>query len=180
MPASASEVIAQVRAHHQHVLATLLTGLAVGLGRAFDLADPIGMAIATLLFLAGVFGAHFVFLFDEQIQATAHRRLPLGEVAGGPGRSPLRQGLMLLLLPVLALFLVSSTRAALGLGFFWGLSAVYWWELVHYFGPEAARLHETYFPSFPAGSLAARVLVVAFLGYGLLLTGGLLLVRGTP
>jgi hypothetical protein len=138
------------------------------------------MIMATGLFVAGVFLAHFVFIIDGQVQRAAHRRLPIGVVTSeaAPDGSPLRQGFVLLLLPVLALFLISSTRAALGLGFFWGLSSVYWWEMVDFFRGQAARVQETYFNQFPAGSPTIRILVGLYLAYGLLLSIGLLLVRG--
>lgn len=182
MPNTVSDALAKVRSYHQHLAATLVTGVLVGIFRSFSLDSPLTTAIASALFVAGVFLAHFVFLIDGQVQRAAHRRLPIGVVTGevAADGSPLRQGFVLLLLPVLALFLISSTRAALGLGFFWGLSSVYWWEMVDFFRGGAARVQETYFDQFPAGSPTVRILAGLYLLYGLLLTAGLLLVRGAP
>lgn len=180
MPSSVRELLSQVHNRHQHFGMTLAIGTAVGVGHSFSLAKPLVMILSTLLFLLGVFLAHLAFLLDSQLQQTAHRRLTIGETSGEliSGQSPLRQGIMLLLLPVLALFLISSTRAALGLGFIWGLSGVYWWELLGFFRGEAARLQATYFHQFPPGSPVVLGITCAYLIYGLLLTAGILLVRG--
>ncbi len=182
MPTTVHDALAGVRSQHQHLLVTLITGLLVGEARSFSVEEPIRSALSAALFVAGVFLAHFIFLIDSQLKQAAHHRLPLGEASSAPivDSSPLRQGIVILLLPVLALFLISSTRAALGLGFFWGLSSVYWWEMMDYFRGQAARIQTTYFHQFPAGSPTVNFLVGAYLLYGLLLTAGLLVVRGTP
>lgn len=177
------EFFQELRSSHQYFAVTLFLSAAVGGARAFSLDNPVNMALQAILFVIGTLLAHTVFLFDQTVLQAAHRRIPIGESQGElpPARSPLRQGIMLLLLPVLSLFIVTSTRAALGLGFFWGLSSIFWWDLLRFFNSasEKQRIHHTYFDQFTERSIAPQLVTAIFLIYGVLLTAFILTVRGT-
>lgn len=181
---SIRNVFNQLRDHHQYFLVTMFLGAVVGFFRVFSLEDPLSMALSGGMFLVGVFLAHLVFLFDRQLHQVAHARIPVGEIspAQTSTASPLRKGLLLILLPLLAIFMITSTRAALGLGFFWGFSSIYWWDLRSFFLnlSERQRILDTYFDQFPDQSLIPQGITLAYLVYGLVLTGFLLVLRGMP
>ncbi len=173
MSVSITNFYQKLRRQHPHFALSLAAGLLLGFWRSWGESSWWLIGWSTLLFGAGVLLAQLVFLGDEALHYATQQHLPLGNPSEVMSDiSPLRRGYMLLVLPVLALFLISSTRATLGLGFFWGLSSVYWWDLWRYFTDTTARaqLHQRYFNQFPATSAWVTGILLAYLAYGLILT----------
>ncbi len=129
-------------------------------------------AFSLLVFLTGVFIAPLTFLTEVRWKQLLEEKLSLRFPAQ---ESPLRQGILFLILPILGIFVVSSSRAPLGLGFLWGISAWYAleaWQILQ----KNESLRTAYFPAHDYLDENTRYILWGFCIYAALLTFGILFI----
>jgi len=157
--------------------------------------NPLNWALQAGMFLAGGTIAHAVFLFENFFGKTANtigeslanNRLtsdlpaasPTPNTQGTPtsltDSSPLKQGLILFLLPIVGIFLLSSSRLAVGLGFLFGISWVYFSDILAFLRNTPSEFPDEYFPPQQAKSRSVQTALIWYGLYMLLLVLALLL-----
>lgn len=129
----------------------LLGGIVLGFLRVFSLAElttPEGIAgilLQTLVFVIGVIIAPYFFFSEQLWNQWLNKLFPpekaeiptaVGPAVAAPTSAiaSLRTPFLLLVLPILGILLLSTSRSPLGLGFFWGVMAWYGielWQILH-------------------------------------------------
>lgn len=152
--------------------------------------QPLQWIFHATLFVIGSVGAFVVFLFENQFgklagkigDSLANNRLtsdlpsPNSTPTSLTDTSPLKQSLILFLLPIIGIFLVSSSRAPLGLGFLLGISWIYFGDLLAFLQNQPSDFPDEYFPPQQAQSRSVQTALVWYGIYMLVLVIALFLV----
>lgn len=93
-----------------------------------------------------------------------------------PDYSPLRTPLLFLVLPVLGVFLVSSSRAPFGLGFLWSLSVWYAFEAWRLYQGDPSLIQSYFTNQQQLRAEGIQALILAQIAYTVLITAGLLVI----
>lgn len=167
-----------VRAQRRMFTYLLIAGLALGIGR-YILPFPgvtagawVQFAVSLVMFVIGVLIAPFTFLMESRWKPFLVNRFSLQL----PGQSsPLRTGILFVVLPILGVFVITSSRAPIGLGFLWGISLWYameaWWML-----QGNQTLWQAYFRTQEMGDSQTTTLLWGFCLYAVLLSLGILVI----
>lgn len=149
--------------------------------------NPFNWALQAGLFLAGSILGHVVFLFEPYFgkvanaigDSLANNRLT-SELPATPtstnsltDTSPLKQSLILFLLPIVGILLLSSSRWAIGLGFLLGVSWVYFADMVAFLQNRSSEFPKEYFPPQQAQSHSVQTALVWYCLYMAILVIGL-------
>jgi hypothetical protein len=173
------------------LLPSFLATVAVATIRYFQLNDLATMALSIVFFSLGFLLAHVLFWFEPQFNQVvdklgsllAHEEVPapIEEPSSVPP-TPVQQrqvlGLrhfrVLWILPIIAIYLLSSSRSPLGFGFLLGISLIYAFDIIRYVQGKFPEYTQIYFTEPPsAGHL--RNLLNAYLIYCVLLILALLI-----
>jgi len=172
----------------------MFIGAILGIGRFFfpfpglEITTLMSVAFSIGLFLLGVFIAPFIFLMEPRWKQLLVNKFSL-ELPGE--KSPLRTGIIFILLPVLGIFIVTSSLSPIGLGFVWGVTAWYLtevWQILNI--PEiltqkrllvpltqtGENFWRAYFPTQPIGDEQTRTFLWIFCLYAALLSFGILII----
>lgn len=161
---------------HTFVRWSFLLTLVIAVVRALDLSRPINSAISISLFVLGWAGAHFIFSQEAWLVQKVDKIVDKGldtlpplegvenrePVSEGP-RSFLKQGLIILILPVLAVFLLTSTRSPIGLGIIWGVMCIYGYDMLSFLFEKKAEIVDPYFGAFSDDPQTLRSASVVYL-----------------
>lgn len=138
----------------------LLAGLIISAWRFLSFSQPLSWLLQTILFLAGALIGHLFFIFEKPINnwidwvgnklADEEESARNYNLTATTSHSWLRQVLILLVLPVLAFYLVSSSPTPLGLGFLFGISSVYMADIVRFLQGSNPTFIKQYFKREPS------------------------------
>lgn len=144
----------------------------VGALRAFNLANPLAWLIDTFLFILGGWCSTILFVFEPRMNTLienigawlAHEgsqppQPTQAQPQIAPTQSWLRSNTILLLLPILAFYLLTSSQSAVGFGFLLGLSLIYGvdiWKFTRNTYPDFLQIYFFQRPS--SGYLQALIL----------------------
>jgi hypothetical protein len=151
--------------------------------------QPLQWALDGTLFVVGSALAFLVFLFEHQFgkiatrvgETLANNRLTsdLPSVTASPtsltDSSPLKQSLILFVLPIVGIFLLSSSRAPVGLGFLLGVSWIYFADILTFFQNRPSDFPAEYFPPQQAQSRSVQTALAWYVIYMVALVIALLL-----
>lgn len=164
-----------VRSRQRLFLNLLVISLVLGVGR-YILPWPtdwLAFALNLLLFTLGVLIAPFIFLTETTWKTYLEKQFQLHF---GNQESPLRNGILFVLLPVLGIFVLTSSRSPIGLGFLWGISAWYAgevWQMMQ----SNTELLQAYFPSSKQrAELPLQYIFWGYCVYAVVLTLGILFI----
>lgn len=172
-PISESKTSPRWAQFHGFFPLTLIPAIIVGCIRYFSLEHPIVFALSVLGLIAGVLLAHLLFAEETRIRSALAQALHDPELTQMHG-SLLRNGMILILLPILSFFALSSTRQPVGLGFIWGVMAIYSYDLFLFALHKNAEFAEEYFHAFDVEARVQHVVAIAFILFTVLF--GVLLV----
>lgn len=158
------------------IVPTVLGALAIGLVRSFDLNAPMRMVIMTAIFLTGAVLGHVMFFAEDELRRVADGLLArmFGPGEGNSAPSLLRQGHFLVLIPLVGLWGLTSTRAPFGLGLIWGLSLQYVLDTWRYWAGESTPVARRYFPAALDSPWLIVTVIAGFFVYFAVLTVGVL------
>lgn len=160
----------------------LIVGLAIARYFRFDFTSW-GWLLQISLFVLGALFSHTLFLFETNLNQhidrvgwlLAHEE-DTAPIAPAPSaHSWLRSQVVLMVLPILAVYLLSSSRSALGFGFLFGLSWVYALDIWSFAQGKNPAFVTQYFPQPPTAS-TTRTLILGYGLYMVILVGALILV----
>ncbi len=152
----------------------LIISLGLALGR-YLLPWPtnwISFAINVLLFIVGVLIAPFAFLTETSWKKILEQKF---ELHFGQQESPLRTGILFILLPILGVFVLTSSRAPIGLGFLWGISAWYAGEVWQMLKGRTDLVNAYFSSPEQQASLPLRNIFWGYCLYAVILTVGILI-----
>lgn len=167
----------------------LLVTVVVVIVHFWQPSNPLNWALQAGMFVGGAIIAHAIFLFENFFGKTANSigeslannrltsELPVSPTAPNSltDSSPLKQGLILFLLPIVGIFLLSSSRLAVGLGFLFGISWVYFIDILAFLQNKPSEFPDEYFPPQQAKSRSVQTALVWYGLYMAILLVGLLL-----
>jgi hypothetical protein len=158
--------------------------------RFWQPADYFNWVFQILLFVVGAVLGQILFLFEPYFgkaansigSSLANNRLTsdLPEIprqsTSLTDTSPLKQSLILFLLPIVGVFLLSSSRWPLGLGFLLGVSWVYFWDILAFLRNGESEFPKEYFPPQQAESRSVQTALIWYMLYMAILAVGLILI----
>lgn len=155
----------------------VLSAVIVGLGRYIELFfRQEWLTAATFSFLFWL-GATAAAVFWTLSPWWLHQLQQLGlRFSTRPDYSPLRTPLLFFVLPILGVFLVSSSRAPFGLGFLWSLSIWYAFEAVQLLQQNQAYVRSYFADVTQLRAEGIQTLLWGQVVYALLITVGLLVI----
>lgn len=148
----------------------LLFLVALGAARAFSLSDPHDWFIQTVLFVLGGWLSTLIFVFEPQVNTgieqigswLAHEDTSNQPATPSPStHSWLRSSTILFILPILAVYLLTSSQSAIGFGFLCGISLVYLIDIWKFTQGKFPAFLQTYFYQNPTPS-TVRSLILAY------------------
>lgn len=158
--------------------ATLLTIIAVIIGgaRYFPFAlqqDWWQLLLFYGAFILGSLLAPMIFIGE---QVWLPRFISLLNLDSKASYSALRNSILFLVLPILGLFLVSSSRAPIGLGFLLSISLWYAWEAVELLRGNRPLFQQYFGNRYQVLTELHQYLLYFYLGYAIFLAIGLVLI----
>lgn len=168
----------------------ILLAVVLAIVRFWQPADLFNWGFQSALFVIGSILGQVLFVFEPYFGraansiggSLANNRLTsdLPEIPGKAtsltDTSPLKQGLILFLLPIVGIFLLSSSRWPLGLGFLLGVSWVYFWDILGFLRNAASEFPKEYFPPQQAESRSVQTALIWYGLYMVILVIGLAVV----
>jgi len=145
----------------------------MGALRYFNLNDLLDWSLQTVLLLIGGLLSTIVFTFEHQLNHLidkagawlAHEELnPQDETVAEPlsrQHSWLRSNVVLITLPVLAFYLLTSSHLAIGFGFLLGLSSIYLMDIWKFTQGKMPQFLQVYFYRQPTPSYV-RTLIMGY------------------
>jgi hypothetical protein len=161
---------------HRFVRWSVLIAVSIAFLRSFSLDRPINSAISITFFLLGWLLAHAIFIQEAWIVTRVNKLVDRGLETLPPvegvaehteptekHRSVLKQGLIIVILPILAFFLLTSTRSAMGLGLIWGVMSVYAYDMLSFLLEKKPEIVDPYFGTFAESASTLRNASMAYL-----------------
>jgi hypothetical protein len=144
---------------HRFVRWSILLTILLSVAMYFTLDRPIHMAISIAFFLLGWILAHAIFIQEAWIVTRVDKLVDRGLESLPPinglaeaepqrdetPKSVLKQGIIIIIMPVLAFFLLTSTRSAVGLGLIWGVMSVYAYDMMSFLLEKNPEIVDPYF-----------------------------------
>lgn len=134
----------------------LLGGVLLSIWRFLDMNNPLSWAVNSALFTLGALLGHLLFVFEASLSSKIDQvssRLAdddQTDTNNASEQSLLRQIIILLILPILAFYLISSSGSPLGLGFLFGISCVYLRDVVSLLSGQQQKFIDEYFKRPPS------------------------------
>lgn len=153
-----------------------LVAFIVGVARYLSLNNILPSLLSTALFFGGVVLAHLLFVYEPWVMQKLALLIRDTTLAQN-NISFLRHGLVVLALPILAIFALSSTRVPIGLGFVWGIMAVYTYDLFLFVRTGDQRIGDEYFYALDAKLSTKHLIAAAFSAFTVLYAPLLILSR---
>jgi len=176
MPNESLQLKDIVKSRQTIFLQLLLVSFFLALGRYLWPwpSDWFQFVFRVFLFMSGVLIAPFIFLTEPTWKALLIRKFSLQFRSQ---ESPLRTGVLLILLPILGLFVLTSSRSPIGFGFLWGISAWYAsevWQMLN----GHTNLLQAYFPNKQYRQELPLIYIFwGYCVYAALLTFGILFIQ---
>lgn len=140
----------------------------IAIVRYFSSTMPLWFAWQSIQLMLGVVGGHLLLMSEGWWKTKLHLE---------SARSSWRQAHMLLILPLLGLFLVTSTRGPFGLGLLWGLSLYFFVDTWPFWFNNRAAVLATYFGNKEDALSWAGQLIAFFQISFVLITAALIVTR---
>lgn len=171
------QLISSLDRSHRFVRWSILLTILLSVAMYFNLERPINMAISLAFFLSGWAIAHAIFIQEAWIVSRVDKLVDRGleslppingvtqsqvQESGAPS-SVLKQGLIIVIMPILAFFLLTSTRSAIGLGLIWGVMNVYAYDMLSFLMEKKPEIVDPYFGAFTDSTQTLRSTSIAYL-----------------
>lgn len=171
------QLISSLDRSHRFVRWSILLTILLSVAMYFNLERPINMAISLAFFLSGWAIAHAIFIQEAWIVSRVDKLVdrgleslpPINGIAqsqvqeSGAPSSVLKQGLIIVIMPILAFFLLTSTRSAIGLGLIWGVMNVYAYDMLSFLMEKKPEIVDPYFGAFTDSTQTLRSTSIAYL-----------------
>lgn len=175
------QLISTLDRSHRFVRWSVLLAILIAFLRSFSLDRPVNSAISITFFILGWVVAHAIFIQEAWIVTRVDKLVDKGLQSLPPvdgvveqaesveeRHSVLKQGIIIVILPVLAFFLLTSTRSAMGLGLIWGVMSVYAYDMLSYLIEKKPEIVDPYFGTFADSEQTLRAVSIAYLVFMLL------------
>lgn len=186
------QLISTLDRTHRFVRWSVLLAIAVAFLRYLYIDRPINSALSITFFILGWIIAHAIFIQESWIVSRVNKVVDRGletlpPVEGLAEHTPstthphsvLKQGIIIVILPVLAFFLLTSTRSAMGLGLIWGVMSIYAYDMLSYLLERNPEIVDPYFGTFTDSNEMLRNVSLAYLVFVFLFALLLILARLT-
>ncbi len=189
------KLISHLHKYHPFVRWSALLALVIAFARSFTLDKPFDSLFAIAAFFLGWVIAHLLFVHEHWILARIEKLVDRGLETLPPAhgvdhptafessgqneqethnpsakvkKSAFKQSILIPLLPILAFFLLTSTRSAAGLGLIWGVMSIYAYDMIMFLLDGEIEVIDIYFGAFTDEHATLRAASIGYLIFLLL------------